>query len=371
MRLLARTSILLGTVLVLLYFASMGPVYNWDMIGYVAAAYHKDGYRGQELLDKTYSDIRNEVGADVYADLVGGRNPHYRQTVAADPVALEQQLPFYSIRIVYVELMRGLKRLGMEYPASTYRISIVFSVLCVFALGLLCIQQRVPLMAVPFVVLAAGYVDLVALSLPDAMACFFALLATWAVLDGRKLAYLLAALLPLVRTDYFILSCFLMGYCFWKGNRIASVITVVAVLAVYGVTNAAHAHYGWLTLFNFTFMEFSPYPAELRLSTNPMDYIKPYIAATTTFLTHAHMPFYFLALFLLARRGKIKIVSIEASHLLLLLIPLLFLAVHLALFPLLQERFFVYSSSLVLIWIMKQLDPGITQCDPRSSPACG
>lgn len=366
MRLLARTSILAGTVLVLLYFASLGPVYNWDMIGYVAAAYHKDGYRGQELLDKTYSAVRNEVNADVYADLVGGRNPHYRQTVATDPVALEQQLPLYSIRVIYVDMMRALKRLGMEYPASTYRISIFFSILCVFALGLLCVQQRVPLIAVPFVVLASGYVELVALSLPDAMACFFALLATWAVLDGRKFAYLLVALLPLVRTDYFILSCLLMAYSFWKGNRLASSITIVIVLAFYFAINTLYAHYGWLTLFNFTFMESSPYPAELSLSTNSMDYIRPYFAAGAAFLTHAHMPFYFLAIFLLVKSWKS--ISVDASLLLLFVVPLVFLVLHLALFPLLQERFFVYSSSLMLIWILKQLDQAMTQSQPRSTP---
>lgn len=33
----------------------MRPYHNWDMIGYVAAAYHKDGYRGEDLSQLTFN----------------------------------------------------------------------------------------------------------------------------------------------------------------------------------------------------------------------------------------------------------------------------------------------------------------------------
>jgi hypothetical protein len=42
------------------------PLYNWDIVGYVAFAYHADGYRGAELSSKTYGALRGEVEADVF-----------------------------------------------------------------------------------------------------------------------------------------------------------------------------------------------------------------------------------------------------------------------------------------------------------------
>lgn len=358
MQLLGRIAILTGTVLVLLYFAARnGPVYNWDMVGYVAAAHHRDGLRGQELLDRTYGDVRREVSKENYSELVGGRYAAYRQVVATDSAALEQQVPFYSIRVAYIEAMRLFKRTGMEYPAATYRISIVFAALSVLVLGMICLQQRVPLIAVSFVTLGSGYVQLVSLSSPDAMACFFGLLATWALLGGRKVGFVLAALLPLVRTDYVILSLLLMMYSFWqdKWQRPAAVVTALAALTVSTLINNLHGHYGWLTVLSFTFLELSPYPADMKLSFNLMDYVQIYISAATELLTHPHLLLYFLALFLLAANWRS--VGTQAPLFLLLLIPLMFLAVRLTLFPLLQARFFVYPTSLVLIWLLSQLKP--------------
>jgi len=56
------------------------PVYNWDIIGYVASSYYKDGFRGKELSEKTYNDIKAEVGKETFESLTKGYGG-YRENV--------------------------------------------------------------------------------------------------------------------------------------------------------------------------------------------------------------------------------------------------------------------------------------------------
>src|SRR5438067_12264910 len=100
------------------------PYYNWDVVGYVAAAYYEDGLRGEVLRDRTYDTLRNEVDKTKFEHLIEGP---YRQTVFEDTRALEQQVPFYSVKIIYVELVRAAGRTGLSYAQGTFWISALFS----------------------------------------------------------------------------------------------------------------------------------------------------------------------------------------------------------------------------------------------------
>jgi hypothetical protein len=83
------------TAAVVFLIGVMHPYYNWDIIGYVAAAHYEDGSRGEVLRDRTYDEIRTEVGKYQFEHLTDGP---YRQTVYEYPQSLQQQVPFYSIR---------------------------------------------------------------------------------------------------------------------------------------------------------------------------------------------------------------------------------------------------------------------------------
>ena len=349
MRILGNSLILIATALLVLQLGARWPVYNWDMIGYVAAAYHKDGLRGEALLQQTYADVRSQVDNATYDELLAGRYPDYRSTVARDPAALEQQIPLYAIRVAYIESMRLMKRLGVSYAAASHGISVAFTLLGIGALALLCLQRGLPLLAVPIIVLGASHVGLAGLSTPDAMACFFALLATWLLLKGHRAGLAVAVLLPLLRTDYAILSCLLLLYRLMTGPRGLAAAGLLATLLLYAALNATHDHYGWLTVFNFTFFQYVPFPAELSPSSQWRDYAGVYSNAAQNLLTHRHAIIYLLALLLLLQR---PLPVRDDAFMLLLVIPVLFLIARLSLFPLLQDRFFVFSSSLVLLWLM-------------------
>lgn len=168
-----RYLIIIATAATILIYGIMKPEYNWDMIAYVAAAYYKDDYRGVDLTRETYGDIKKEVNAKRFSKLIIGE---YRETVFRDPASLEQQLPFYSLRVAYIELIRLFKRFGLSYTKATYVISAIFASLSVLVLGLIILEAAVSIAILPFIVALTGYFEIARLSTPDAMACFFSLL---------------------------------------------------------------------------------------------------------------------------------------------------------------------------------------------------
>ena len=130
----SRYIVLVATAVGVFLIGVSRPLHGWDMIGYVASAYQLDGYRGHDLLSRTFSDVRADVDDDTFTILTQGEGRierNYRETVHVDPIALTQQIPFYSIRIAYVELMRAVSLLGPNYSRSSYIISATFASLAV------------------------------------------------------------------------------------------------------------------------------------------------------------------------------------------------------------------------------------------------
>jgi hypothetical protein len=130
------------------------PFHNWDMIAYVAAAHKQDGLQGKDLSLATYEDIKREVGSTDFQPLIEGK---YRASVFDDPNSLDQQLPFYNIKVVYIELMRLLKQVGITYPIATYLISACFASASILLLAALCAHFSVSPLLIPFIALYSDY----------------------------------------------------------------------------------------------------------------------------------------------------------------------------------------------------------------------
>jgi hypothetical protein len=158
------------TLMCCLLMGILKPFHNWDMIGYTAAAYHADGFRGKDLSDRTYSAIKDEVTPEKFAYLT--QSDHYKKTVFENPSSLEQQIPFYSIRVIYVRLVQSLGRMGMAYPRATYVLAAVFSAASVVVLSVLFAKLGVTIAALPVVVFISSFVAIARNSTPG-LACLF------------------------------------------------------------------------------------------------------------------------------------------------------------------------------------------------------
>ncbi len=339
--------IIIATAIGILVYGIMAPEHNWDMVAYVATAYHKDGYRGSDLTRETYGEIKKQVSNKVFSKLVTGE---YRETVFRDPSSLEQQIPFYSIRFGYIELIRLFKHFGLSYTKATYVISAIFASLSVLVLGLIILETTVPIGILPFVVGLTGYEEIARLSTPDAMACFFSLMAIYSLIRKRKLVFVLAAILPLIRTDFILLSGLLMIFTYRQGDRFISLFSVLGAAAIYIAINSVSGNYGYLTLFNFTFIgSLNPYPASIVFSNLPGDYLMPYALLLRSLISHPHIVVYALAIYLFwLNRDQVR--GCKAEFYCFFSLPFVFTAAHMLLFPTSHFRFFVFSASLIFIW---------------------
>ena len=343
-------AVVLLTALFFLISGIMNPSYNWDIVAYVAAAYHEEGLSGRELSSATYKDIGHEVDAATFKELTAG---DYVDVVFKDPQSLEQQLPFYTIKAAYIQLMRLLHALGVSYASATYIISAIFTSASVLLLALFFFHFGVPILWLPVAATVAGYGTIASYSTPDAIACFFALLLIYAFTKGSKASYLIAALLPLARTDLVILSVLAMALDFFQKRSYEPVLSAAAALAVYFAINKIAGNYGWLALFNFTFIRITPYPGQMHISDDIRAYFDAYVNGFRTFIASHHVMIYVLVVFIFVfRRGQKKFNPDLGA---MIMICLFYAGAHFALFPVYEDRFFAFPASLLFLSLIALL----------------
>jgi len=335
------------TVLLVLFLGLLRPSYGWDMIAYVAASYQQDGYKGSELSNKTYSAVKAEVSNEVFSELTKG---NYKNRVYADPIALDQQIPMYSIKVVYVELMRCIHKVGIGYPKCSRLISACFAALSVIILARLIAKTQLPMILLPIIVGLAGYILLAKLPTPDSISCFFSAWAILSLATKSKSNFVICVILPFMRPDDILLSVLMMGFKFFEGSKWSSLISLFISLIGYECINKFAGNYGWLNLFNFSFINiYTPYPANLVPSGRLDDYVRPYIAGVETLITERFFIIYALALCLLwIFKTKIRF---DRKFWILFVIPLSFAAMHFVLFPDCEGRYFVFSTSIICVWL--------------------
>jgi len=92
------------------------PQYTWDLLGYIGSS-----------VDSTDAEIIHHIVFEAIRPVASSPeiqvdNP-YRVDVAANPYHFAEQLPFYSIKPVYVELVKLIHRAGVPFPKSAVAVS--------------------------------------------------------------------------------------------------------------------------------------------------------------------------------------------------------------------------------------------------------
>ena len=110
-------------------YAIYRPAGNADLIEYIAVVHQWEGATGADLSARTYADLDALLDDDQYADVTGtqgitalGRDA-YLAKIKADPEALRQQLPFYSVKPLYPALMAALGVVGVPLGFGSVLIS--------------------------------------------------------------------------------------------------------------------------------------------------------------------------------------------------------------------------------------------------------
>lgn len=264
------------------YAAFLGftrPYHNWDMLAYVGSAISWSEPDTQRLYDKAMTDVNSVVGPEHYKNMS-------TSILSNNPESFRQQLPFYTVKPLYVALVFALHRMGSTYGAATWHIS-VFSFL---ALGLVLALWRsrldygVWLLAI--VVLSClgewPMLSLARFSTPDALATTLIMAALFFLLKRRSLAAFIGigAASILARPDALVLLVLASAFVYCareEQGRFTLKQTTLAIaifVAVYVTVQVAAGGYGWTKLFYYTFIEKLSRPAETSVHLTPATYVE-------------------------------------------------------------------------------------------------
>ena len=270
--------------------AARHPANNWDMIGYIGAALHREEPDLVVVHQRTYAEVRAHVSADEFVQLTG-MNPRrpFREVVFRDPVAFAQQLPYYSVKPLYVSIIALVARSSGSLVKASQHVSLVCYALLLAVLFL----WRRPGTGRSLWLLVVGalaYVgtsairDVAALATPDALSLVLSALAFLLLLRSMPHAALATAVVAIAaRPDNVTLVLPLVAYLgLWAPTRwrigiaFAAGWTAVTVLVAGGIDWACGG-YPWSQVFYRGVLYIPAYPARYV----PTPLVQTYLQALT------------------------------------------------------------------------------------------
>ncbi len=285
----------LGFFLLLSLWAVRQPHYTWDLLGYVGCAVD-DAAPALQIQREAFDSIRNAPSdEDVRVD-----NP-YRADLVANPYHFAEQLPFYSIKPVYVMLMKTLHRTGMPLQRSAVAISAISN----FVLALILWYWLAPYLsglplalACTLIMLSPNVLVLVRGALPDCLATVVAALGFYLVLEKRLYFWGSAALLfdVWVRTDALILAgiVFAVLLVARKLDVVQFATLSVLALASYFTINHFAGSYPWSTLFYNSFLGGVIAPGEALIHVSSSAYLHQVVRGAYLWLISGGFALYVL-----------------------------------------------------------------------------
>jgi hypothetical protein len=255
-------------------FALVQPNYSWDLVGYIGSSVNSSD--PLVIYHNTFAaiqPIRSNKGIQL-------ENP-YRADVAANPFHFSEQLPLYSIKPVYVALIKAEHQFGLPYPRSAVLISAAsnFALAMLLWFWLFSYLEGIVLFAVStLIMLSPNVLELSRWATPDALAMLLAAVAFYLIL-ARKKYFWGSALLTLcvwVRTDALVLAGIVMFVLLVVGRLEFLQFASLSVLALASYFTISHfaGDYGWVVLFHNSFLGGVVAPGETTLHVSAAMYIK-------------------------------------------------------------------------------------------------
>jgi hypothetical protein len=278
-------------------WAVVQPQYTWDVVGYIGASV--DSTNPELIYQQTFSAMKPILGNPANAE-VQPSNP-YRADVAANPYHFAEQIPFYSIKPIYVDLIRGFHRVGLSYPKSAVAISAVssFALAVLLWLWLSPYLGGLPLVACcTMIMLSPNILGLVRWATPDCLATFIAALGFYLILERKLYFWGCAALMCniWVRTDALVLAGVIF-FVLWVRAKLDFVqfasLSVLSLGSYFAINHFA-GNYGWPVLFYNSFLGGVTAPGEVMLHVSKSVYIHQVVRGAYLWLLSGSFALYLL-----------------------------------------------------------------------------
>jgi hypothetical protein len=280
--------------LLLSAYAVLQPEYTWDLLGYIGSSV--DSTDARTIHDVAFDAIRPFAAKkDIQID-----NP-YRADVAANPYHFAEQLPFYSIKPLYVALIKGEHRLGMPFPRAAVAISALSNLLLAFLLWrwLSAYVGGLPLAtACTLIMLSPNILELSRWATPDCLATLVAALALYLILE-RRLYFWGCSFLVLdvwVRTDVLVLAGIVFLVLLLRGKLDFAQFASLSLLSlvIYFTINHFAGNYGWPALFYNSFQGGLTTPGETLIHFSRSAYLHQVVRGAYLWLISGSFALYLL-----------------------------------------------------------------------------
>ncbi len=361
-----QTIVMVAFVLIFASLTISAPIYEWDLLPYMANALHiVSGQPVEALHAPIYENLKQSIPPDSYEKLIGSPT---RLILSQDPEAFRQTAAFfYDSRIIYTYINATFIKLGFNPIFVIY----TFSVVCAIISSLLLIRLipvRAPLgmyFVLPFIALSCGLLTVARIATPDSLATLTTITLYFLLFRNRVL--LLLFLLPLIvfiRSDLILLTGLFFAYFFFT-NRISKVAILASalatVIAYLFLNHVIIEHDAWSSLIGYNFGEKPTHPAEYEFTVTLSGYFSYIMKGLVSF---SYNPIFFVfCMFAVTgivqfssrfffSHGRTKVSLQHADILFLLVSCAAFLGLHFLLFPVTWTRFFAAQYSMVAVVVV-------------------
>lgn len=349
-------------------FIFRNPWFDWDMVQYVWLVKNIENKDIKQVHKETYDEIKE------YLD--PGRNKiilqanKYRKEIHKSVEAFVDIMPFYNIKFIYTYSIYFFTKLWLWTINAILAVSIL-SYLVFCSILYLIFRKEIeenPLFFFPLYLLTFSSPILIAWrsTTPDMFGAMFMLLWTFLIIKRKLLAWIIILILSLwVRTDNIIFIWLLLFYLKfftekeYKIDYKTFIISGIIALGFYKWINTFFHNFWYWKLYYNSFIEPIPYPSTFDTQVGLRQVLVIFKDKIATLLALREnkpvtfFPFYVILAwvsFVLALKNKVKMNNIYVGLLIVSTFTLLF---KFAIFPNIQERYFIFNFIIIFIALVK------------------
>jgi len=331
-------------------YSVLSPIYNWDLLGYVACVGSIRSADANAVHRYAYDEVRKAVPAATLKVLDPPDGAGYNGVLSSDPEAFAEALPFYRTRVLYVALVYGLSRLGMNVIMATHFVSAVSVMVSTWLLFLM-VRRRVPqpfLLALPLLALSFGWLDVSRLSTPDGLSMLGILACAALYLRSSRWMLVALPMLTLIRGDLIVFSvpfaCLLLILRRFPRSLVLG--SLASSIGCYWLIDIWSGHPGWATVFYHTLVSRLVHPLSQPVQLTPSEYLRVVGRGLRSVVSSPSMlTFGAIVTAVAARMSDTRLPSDQTrlvrDEAVLATVAVVYVVLHFAVFPVTWERFYV------------------------------
>lgn len=357
-------------------FAYRKPLYNWDMLAYMAIVLKVDHpeWNAAQVHEATYNISMKKVPSSEYGYLIQGP---YRERMSKEVAEFDSQLPFYSIKPLYIAVILLFYKAGLSLPMAT----VLPSILSYFFIGLLLFywmrKYFKPLHAliVSLLIMYAPFIIEVArMSTPDALSSFCLLAAFCFILEKPSLHWMLLFFLLAVftRLDN-IITCFIILsslYVFRKSEDVISfrqyiLMSGVLIAGYFSITLITALPFGWNILYYPAMIHYFNLSYTFHSLFSLKAYLELFYSHAITAIVFYHFTlFTFFAVVTVIPFLKIPFAGSRLNQWFPILLILIIL-IRFFLYPNMDDRFYVSFYLCILILLVEKFSSMVSMLNRK------